>query len=165
MLSARKLERRHSTAGAAAIELALLAPILMLLVLGAVELGRAINHKMQLASAARAGAAYALLSTFDATTDLSGVLSGNCSTSGLPAIQVTMCSATNLTSSAVTAIPTRFCECDGTGGTLATCTDACTGTLRDYITVTVTETFSTVISYPGIETPIALTESLTVRVD
>ena len=170
-LKRRKIKGGESSAGVVAIELALLLPILMLLLMGGVEFGRAIHHKMQLASAVRAGAAYATLSTFDGSTELDSVAEETgrlCTFSPLPNIQDTMCQATNLTSSAVTVTPTRFCECDvsGTVTTSANCTSTCTGgTLREYVTVTASEDFTTLITYPGIGSPIPLTESLTVRVD
>ena len=47
MLNRRKIKGGESSSGVVAIELALLLPMLMLLLLGAVELGRAIHHKMQ----------------------------------------------------------------------------------------------------------------------
>ena len=158
----RKIEGRVSSAGAVAIELVLLLPLLMLLLVGAVELGRAINHKMRLASAVHAGAAYALLSTFDGSTELSGVTGALCSAPGLANIQDTMCQAASLTDLAVTVTPTRFCECDGT---VSTCGSDCEGTEREYVTVTASESFVSVITYFGIDTPIALSESVTVRID
>ena len=51
--------RRHDERGAALVELALALPLLALLVLSVVDLGRAYRLKARLANAAREGAAYA----------------------------------------------------------------------------------------------------------
>jgi Flp pilus assembly protein TadG len=48
--------RRHSERGAAAVELALVLPILLLLVFGIVEFGRSYNIQISLTGAAREGA-------------------------------------------------------------------------------------------------------------
>ena len=66
--------------GAAAVELALLLPVLLLLVFGIIDLGRALNAQITLTQAAREGARLAALSqanvvsrTQAAATGLSGV--------------------------------------------------------------------------------------------
>ena len=51
----------RSNGGAAAVELALILPMLMMLTVGAVDFGLVIHQKMQLAHAVRAGAQHALV--------------------------------------------------------------------------------------------------------
>src|ERR1700757_1336311 len=53
--------------GVAAVEFAIIAPPLSLLLVGVIDLGMAIDAKMSVTSAAQAGTYHALLNGFDAT--------------------------------------------------------------------------------------------------
>lgn len=104
-----------STRGAAVIEFALLAPVLLLMVVGAIDIGTFIYQKMQLQSAARAGAQYAIQSDAN-ISDTDGILN---------AAQI----ASELDFTGVTPTTTTFCACsdgiesdpDGTGSCGGTC--------------------------------------------
>lgn len=80
------LHRRES--GASAVEFALILPILVALLIGTIDLGRMAWTKMELQTAARAGAAYALVNatkTFDAAKVATAVTSATDLTVTLPA--------------------------------------------------------------------------------
>ena len=103
------------TRGAAVIEFALLAPVLLLMVIGAIDIGTFIYQKMQLQSAARAGAQYAIQSDAN-ISDTDGILN---------AAEI----ASELDFTGVTTTTTQFCACsdgiesatDGTGSCGGTC--------------------------------------------
>jgi Flp pilus assembly protein TadG len=61
-----KLPRRGSEAGAAAVEFALVLPVLMLLIFGIIDFGRMLNAKITITEAAREGARAAALVDADA---------------------------------------------------------------------------------------------------
>ncbi len=92
-----KIAHLRCTRGAAVIEFALLAPVLLLMVVAAIDFGTFIHQKMQLQSAARAGAQFAIQS--DATvSDTAGILN---------AAQL----ASELDFTGVTTTTTQFCAC------------------------------------------------------
>ncbi|MCH7929955.1 MAG: pilus assembly protein [Proteobacteria bacterium] len=102
-----------SARGAAVIEFALLAPIVLLMVVGAIDFGTFIYQKMQLQSAARAGAQYAIQS--DATvTDTAGIAT---------AAQI----ASELDFTGVTLTTTRYCACSDGDETAVDAEEGCTG--------------------------------------
>jgi Flp pilus assembly protein TadG len=130
--------------GASAVEFGLLSTVLLLIVMGMVDLGIGIFHKMELTSAARAGAQYAVLKGYDSST-----------------LQTVVQGSTNLSS--VSVASSRFCECS-TGvtptGTAPSCTCS-TGTVRKFITVTAS--YSYVPIFAKFKASYALSEAVTVR--
>ena len=122
-----------NTRGVAAVEFALLVPILLALFMGLASYGLAMFEKMELTSAARAGAQVALIDTSD-----------------IAAIQEAVVAATNnsdITTADVTV--TESCQCsDGTppsGGCGTSCGDG--GTNRYFYTITATEDY-TLLLFP-----------------
>lgn len=113
------------------IEFALALPVLFLLLVGMLDLGRYSLEKSAMLQGAQAGAQYGIL----AYTESSNI---NSTASG----------ATGLTG--VTATNNVFCEC--VSGTTVSCSTTCgTGqTLKRYVTVTTTKSFSTVLSSPSL---------------
>lgn len=109
------------------IEFALMLPVLFLLLVGMLDLGRYSLQKSAMLQGAQAGAQYGIV----AYTESSNI---NSTASG----------ATGLTG--VTATNNVFCEC--VSGTTVSCSTTCgTGqTLKRYVTVTTTKSFSTVLS-------------------
>jgi Flp pilus assembly protein TadG len=109
------------------IEFALALPVLFLLLVGMFDLGRYGLQKSAMLQGARAGAQYGIL----AYTESSNINS-------------TATSATGLTG--VTTTNSVFCEC--VSGTTVSCSTTCgTGqTLKRYVAVTTTKSFSTVLS-------------------
>lgn len=109
------------------IEFALVMPILFLLLVGMLDLGRFGLQKSAMLQGAQAGGQYALVAYSETAN-----------------INSTAQSATGLTG--VTATNTVFCEC--VSGTSVTCSTTCGSgqTLKRYVTVTTTKAFSSVLS-------------------
>jgi Flp pilus assembly protein TadG len=109
------------------IEFALALPILTVMMVGTLDLGRFAIQKSAMLEGARQGAQYAaVVSSSDST-----------------GINNTAQTATGL--SGVTASNTIFCEC--TSGVQVSCSSTCsTGTLKTYVTVTTTKSFQSVLS-------------------
>lgn len=105
-----------SRRGAAAAEFAISVPVLLLLIMGAMDFGRAIDQSIRLETAARAGAQYGLIFPDDSTGIAARV------TEALPGW------------SGFTATSSLVCSCGGGGA----CAAGCAQTL----TVTVTRPFS-----------------------
>lgn len=138
----------RDASGTTAVEFALIAPVLVLLTIGVVDLGMAIHAAMRLAESTRIGAQYALGDIDD--------------TAG---IQNAVLYATNLPPAEVTpTVSARFCECDSVG---ATCGTVCASGFdaSEYITVTAEMTFESILSYPWLDTPVILTQSTTIRIN
>ncbi len=112
-----KIAHARCTRGAAVIEFALLAPVLLLMVVGAIDFGTFIHQKMQLQSAARAGVQFAAQSS-TTLSDTAGIAN---------AAQI----ASELDFTGVTTTTTQFCSCsDGIESTPdadGNCTDTCAG--------------------------------------
>ncbi len=147
----RALRGLRSRRGAVAVELALLSPVIMLMIVGAIDYGGALFERMRLESAARAGAQYALQNP--------GALDNTA------AIEQAVRDASSLVDPlSVSVVPSVFCECPD--GTAVACGGTCGGgaLLRTFVAVTVTENFSPMFSYPGIASPITLTGRATIRV-
>ncbi|HTY69287.1 MAG TPA: TadE/TadG family type IV pilus assembly protein [Alphaproteobacteria bacterium] len=134
--------------GNAALELAFLAPPLMLLAVGTVDYGLAMYNQIEVQNAAQAGAEYVLKHGYS-VAGISGAVT----------------SATPLTVSATPA-PTQTCGCpSGTSITPATCGTSCPSglTAGTYVTVNAQATYTTLVPYPGISSSYTLTASSTVR--
>lgn len=134
--------------GSVAIELALLAPILAFMLVGAVDFGSYIYAKMQLQNASRAGAQYAT----QAAENLDDTA----------AILVAIQAATELEGS-TTITQEIFCGCvDGVefaiDGSLG-CTSDCAGGEFPALTIRITlsNTFTTLFPYPGFPDTLTLT--------
>lgn len=139
--------------GQALVELALTLPIYFLLIIGAAEFGRLAYAAIEVANAARAGAAYAAQSNITAS-DTAGI--------ELAATQ----DAPNVTG--VTATSSNSCVCS-TGGALV-CTDAlatCPSPARiiEYVTVHTTATVGPLFNYPGLPHTFTLRGQAIVRVE
>lgn len=117
-------------AGNIMIEFAISMPVVLLLVVGLLDLGRFGLQKSALLSGARAGAQYGITSV---------AASGDSAS-----INSTAQSATGLTG--VTATSSTFCEC--VSGTAVGCGTTCTGggQPKRYVTVNTTKSFSSVVS-------------------
>jgi Flp pilus assembly protein TadG len=134
--------------GNAAIELAVLAPPLILLAVGTVDYGLAIYNQIEVQNAAQAGAEYALKYGYT-ITGISGAVTA----------------ATPLAVSATPA-PAQSCGCpSGTSITPATCGTNCPSGFAagSYVTVNAQATYTTLVPYPGIASSYTLTASSTVR--
>jgi Flp pilus assembly protein TadG len=132
----------RTTRGAAAVEFAMLVPVISALFIGVANFGLAVNEKMELSSAARAGAQMALISTAD-----------------LSVIRQVVVDSTNLSITTADVTVTQACNCyDGTSISCgATCGDGSDN--EYYYTISVTENHTLLL----IPTTISLTGTATVR--
>ena len=108
--------------GVAATELALVAPVLLLLMLGTVDVSNSVQTSIRLERAARAGAQYALADS-----------------SNMAAVQSAVISAWPELTTANVPIPVLSCECSAV--TVA-CTAGCAGGLVHIVTVRATRTLT-----------------------
>lgn len=118
---------RLDRGGNFAIEFALALPILLLLLVGLLDLGRLSIEKSALLQGAREGAQYGILAPTDTTN-----------------IQTTAANATGV--SGATATTSTFCEC--VSGTPAVCNSTCSGggSPKQYIIVSTTAPFRSVLA-------------------
>jgi len=136
--------------GASLVETAILLPLFMLLLLGAVDYGRAFYLGIEVAGAAHAGAIYGSRNP----TDTAGMKA---------AAQDDAQDVPNLT----VATPTSDCECpDGSNYTTGcttnpTCANGLSPVYR--LKVTVTGNYTPLIPWPGIPSPISFTSSASMR--
>lgn len=119
--------------GAAAVEFALIAPLLAMMIILTVDLGMGIFSKMQVEDAAQAGAQYAIIHGFDSSA-ISSVVTNATSNSGISSSPA----------------PVQFCGCPSAAGiTAASCSGVCsTGNAPGtYVTVSAQGTYSTLVNY------------------
>jgi Flp pilus assembly protein TadG len=127
--------------GSSILEVALAAPLLLLMLVGAIDIGRAYFYSIEVSSAAEAGALYGAQNP----NDLTG-----------------MESAARLDASGITQIvPTSSngCECsDGTSASAA-CTSApiCSANIVSYVEVDTAYTYTPFLHVPGIQSSFPLT--------
>jgi Flp pilus assembly protein TadG len=141
------------------IEFALLFPAMMLMALGTADFARVFYAGIAVANAARAGVQYGSLDPGKA---------GN-----FPAMQqAALDDAANQGLSGVAAVATNYCGCTGSSSTVA-CGGATPGTCsmggtttapNGYVRVTVTYTYNTLVTYPGIPSTVALARTAIMRV-
>ncbi len=140
----------RSDTGASLVEMALVLPLFLLLTFGAVDFGRAMYLAIEVAGAARAGASY-------------GSQNPNDTTGIQTSAQIAAPNVPNLS----VATPTYRCECaDGTSYS-ASClvTPSCTGGLNYVyrVNVTVTGSYTPLVSWPGIPSSMTLSNSASMR--
>ena len=139
----------HATAGLAAVEFALIAPLLALTMICTVDLGLGIYRNMQVQNAAQAGAEYAITHGFNAS-----------------AIATATLSATALGTIQASPQPAQFCGCASSGGIAAvSCGATCSGGLQagTYVTVSAQASYTTFIPYPLLPESYIFTAQSTVR--
>jgi Flp pilus assembly protein TadG len=147
----RRLRRfRGGESGIAAMEFALATPMLVLLMTGGFDFGRAMYEQSRISSAARAGVQYAAQSS-SAWTDTNNI------------IAAVRNDASDTTSSLT--VTTGKCTCP-TGSPLCSTTTTCTGstTTGTYVQVTVAESVGTLVNYPFLTSPINLTSQSLIRI-
>jgi Flp pilus assembly protein TadG len=163
----KRMRRKQS--GQALVEFAFVLPLLMVLALGVIEVGRYAYIAILLGNAARAGVAYGAQSVaFAADTtgirsaayyDFAGTTSGSTGTNGLPYSSLTVTSS-------------FACGCDS-GGTITSQT--CSGTTTAgtcpggghwviVLSVTASGTYNALFNYPGIPTSMTISRTASMRV-
>jgi Flp pilus assembly protein TadG len=137
------------TRGVAAIEFALIASMLSMVLVGMVDLGLGIIRTMQVQYAAQAGAQYAMLHGFDQNAISGAVLSAS--------------SSSNIS---VAPPPSQFCGCpSGDSIEQVSCSASCSsGTAGTYVRVSTQSTYTPLFNYPLIPKSFALSAQSTVRI-
>lgn len=150
MLPRLRIRRRLGSEGIAAVELAFVAPMLILLMTGGWDLGNVVYQAERLANAARAGAQYGLATNNN--TNYTGMVQAARNDANDPN------NALN-----VTAI--QVCTCPGGTPTAASCGAVCAGNASQlvYVQVTVKENYSTMFTYPFASNPVSLTSTVMLR--
>jgi Flp pilus assembly protein TadG len=152
----RFLNRRRldplEVSGGAIIEVAIAIPILVLLLVGAAELGRLSYYAIEVSSAAYAGASYA------AQNHGTAVSTANIATAATQ-------DAANIRGLITASTVSCYCS----DGTTVTCTDATTdcvspARISEYVQVNTSAQVSPIFAYPGISNTWTLHGSSTMRV-
>ncbi len=145
----------RTDAGQALVEAALMLPVLLLLILGALETGSIAYNAIEVANAAEAGALYGAQSRANAAN-----------TTGIT--QAATNDASNVLS--VTATATTSCACQSAAGTLTTL--ACTGTTScvspsqvvEWVNVVTAARITPMFQLPGLPATLTLNGNATMRV-
>jgi Flp pilus assembly protein TadG len=137
--------------GQSVLELALILPLLLLLMVGVIEIGRFAYYSILVANAARAGAQYGAQSLTTAA-DQTGISNAGQN------------DAQNVTGLLVTS--TQRCGCSGTGlsGTCPATGCAAPDHPLVYVQVTATGDFNPLFQYPGVSNAFSVTSTETMRV-
>jgi Flp pilus assembly protein TadG len=158
--SVRRLSRiRHPQSGQSLLELAFLVPLLLLLALGVIEVGRYAYIAILVGNAARAGTAYGTQS-LPQSVDTVGITTA--------ADNDFQNNGQNVGDLAITS--SVSCGCDGSGTVAAAaCTGVGAGTCASghwvvVLSVTASGTFSSLFNYPGIPASITVSRTSSMRV-
>lgn len=147
--------------GVASLELAIVAPVLLIGALCAADIGRFALQKTWVAYAASAGAEYAVLNTgkYSQWSDFSA------------AIKTAATSAAPVSSISVSPDPSEFYGCATSSGVTsssqgATCPSGTStgGASGEYVSVTATMPFTTMFGAAGITYPSTITSTAVVRI-
>lgn len=136
--------------GAAAVEFALMAPLLVSFIAPIADIGMRVYAQMQVEIAAQAGARYAVLHGWNSTN-----------------IQSAIVNATGFTTITATPSPTTSCGCaSGTTIAVATCGTTCASgeTVGTYVTVGAQAPFVPLFPLPTIGVAGTLSSQATVRI-
>lgn len=132
--------------GAAAVETALLFPVLLMLAAGVADFGFGVYDHMQLVSAVRAGTQYAVKSPDDAA-----------------AIRAAVEGGLSVDPAEVSIAVAASCECPNGGA--VDCGGVCQdGAVRKYVTVSAQQPRQWLVDYPLLSKPEALSAEASIRV-
>jgi Flp pilus assembly protein TadG len=145
---------RLAIGGVAAIELAMVAPLVVTGVLGVGELGYTIFRQTQVSFAAKAGTDFALAHGFNATKVSNAIVN-----------------ATTYTAITATPAPSQFCGCPAASGVsvasgVPPCSATCSGgaSAGTYVATSSNAQFSPIIPNPWQTGTVTLTAQATVRI-
>ena len=134
------------TSGSVAVSTAIIAPILIQVIAGVVDIGRATYDATSLSGAVRAGAQYALRTP----NDIAGT-------------KAAVSAASTLSGDKIVPDAAQFCECPD--GTSKSCSDSCgTEILRKFVRVTASHSFSRIMPSSSIVIPSTLNAEAVVRI-
>ena len=154
--------RQPGARGAALVELALVLPLLLLIMVGTIDFGRAFRTAMVVTNAARAGAQYG--SQYYSATDTAGmvaasdaVLTANGLSSGPPSDASTLCQCADSLGNFSDTAPVNTC-------TAPTGVSLCPGKhLVMRVTVRATRTFSLIQPFPALPGSVTIARAATMR--
>lgn len=137
-----------NTEGSSFVELAIVLPIFFLMLVPAVDIGRALYAYIEVASAAQAGAAYGMQNPSDVSGMQSAAIAG---TSNLPD---------------VTSTATYGCECSDGTSPVASCssTPSCSYNYVNYVDVVASSTYVPIFKYPGLPPSMNISREIRLRV-
>src|SRR5579883_2288378 len=139
------IDRRRC--GQSLVELALTLPVLILLLVVALDFTRMFNISMEITDAARAGAQWGAQNRA-AAANLLGMEQAACNSMAdvpcTPGVDTTASS---------------FCQCAGSSGTISCTSPGSCINVLNFVTVTATTTFTTVVGYPGLPSAIPMSDS------
>jgi Flp pilus assembly protein TadG len=166
------LNRMGNRTGSALVEFALTAPLMMLMLIGAAEVGRIAYAAIEVSNAARAGVAYGSQSLTAAALTSNIQQAAKNEAPNITDLIVTVtdscvCETVTLSSGATTS--TNITDCSGTASTAGTqCPASTNGTtvnnILQYVQVTTQGTVKTMFHYPGIPTSFTLNGFAQMRV-
>lgn len=136
--------------GVAAIEFAIIVPMLVMMVVCTVDLGMGIYRNMQVQNAAQAGARYAMTHSFDATL-----------------ISNAVSSATGIQGIVASPPPSQYCGCATSAGiSTIVCGSVCPAgaVYGTYVNVSAQGGYTTILPYPLIANNFSLAAQASVRV-
>ena len=143
-------DKSDGSRGTAAIEFAVIASILVLLMICVVDVGVGFYRKMQVQNAAQAGAQYAMRHGFAASSITSAVTA-----------------ATTFPDISASPAPRQYCGCPSDTGIeeTADCTSTCIDGLKaaSYVAVAAQGTYNPILTYPLMPRSFTLTALSTVR--
>jgi Flp pilus assembly protein TadG len=136
------------TEGSSFVELAIVLPMFFLIMVPAVDIGRAFYAYIEVASAAQAGAAYGMQNPSDVSGMQSAAIAG---ISNLP----------NVTSTA-----SYGCECSDGTSQVASCssTPSCSYNYVNYVDVVASSTYVPIFNYPGLPSSMDISREIRLRV-
>jgi Flp pilus assembly protein TadG len=140
----------NCTRAGAAVELAIITPVLLLMGIGIFDFGEAIYVKTEVQKAAQVGAQYALVHGFDAAS-----------------LSKAVTAATTVTGVSATPSPNQFCGCaTSTGVSEVDCKSKCSGGIAPgtYVTVSAIGSYQAMISYPLMPKSFSFSAQSTVRI-
>lgn len=152
-------DKRHSQAGVALMEFALVVPLLALLLVGIIEIGRFAYFSIAVGNAARAGAQYGSYDTTRAV-DFTGmqnaaVADGQNNIKTISATANDVCTCWNSTTGTEAPSPPTHAQCG------VTCTS---GRNVTYVEVDTSGNFSSMFSYPVFPSTFAVSAKAIMRV-
>ena len=138
---------RRSSRGGAAVELAVITPLLVLLAIGVMDYGRVFFTSIAVANAARAGSEWG---AFDNNRPLQLTDIQNFAMSDAQEFGITVNAA-------------RVCKCGDT--VIGSCTSSCGayGEARVFVVVTATKTVDMLLPYPGLPSTVLISQTATFR--
>lgn len=139
----------QNTCGAAAVEFALISPIVAIVILGVADFGILTLKTTQVSSATRAGIQFVMTDPTDYATNISTVVT----------------SSTNLDADNMTVTTSEGCRCLGDMTAVDCDTDTCSGNAPPkYVTITTTYTHDMIMGYPGVDNPYTVTRTAVIRI-